>query len=89
MRSLAIELEHRLISLMGLDVPAAQVLPIIVRKTFAEWKQEDRVVMKGQRGTRDPADGLVKFTYDQTREIPTYLWDDLGHEGTDYDGDGY
>jgi len=61
----------------------------LVRQSFVEWRDQGRMVMKGQRGTRDPQDGVVKFTLDQTREIPGNLWDDLGHECTDYDGDGY
>ena len=62
--------------------------------TFAEWKAKDRMVRKGEKGHRDPKDGVVKFTLLQTRDLPRRdtmgnLWDDLGHECTDYDGDGY
>lgn len=60
-------------------------------KTFIEWKNIGRMVCVGQKGTRDPKDGLVKFSREQTqsREIPGNFYDDLGHECTDYDGDGY
>ena len=61
----------------------------LVRHSFFDWRNEGRMVIKGQKGTRDPEDGIVKFSRDQTREIPGNLWDDLGHECTDYDGDGY
>jgi hypothetical protein len=57
-------------------------------KSFAEWKEEDRMVRKGQKGIRD-TDGVVKFTRLQTRAIAYNIWDDLGHECTEYDGDGY
>lgn len=47
------------------------------------------MVRKGEKGKRDPVDGKVKFTEVQTRAIHEgNLWDDLGHECTDYDGDG-
>lgn len=60
-----------------------------MNKTFVEWRDAGRMVRKGEKGTRDPVDGKVKFTEAQTRAIPEgNLWDDLGHECTDYDGDG-
>ena len=70
------------------NVPAV-VQPPLVRQSFVDWRNEGRMVIKGQKGTRDPQDGIVKFSRDQTREIPGNLYDDLGHECTDYDGDGY
>ncbi len=61
--------------------------------TFAEWKAKDRMVMKGEKGHRDPKDGVVRFTLLQTRDLPrrdsVSLWDSLGHECTEHDGDGY
>lgn len=58
-------------------------------KTFIEWKNAGRMVRVGQKGTRCD-DGIVRFSEDQTqsREPLGNLYDDLGHECTDYDGDG-